>query len=239
MEKLYVLSDIHGNLEALNTIMNSIGQEEFLKERKIFLGDYTDFCPWPDEVIDIIRQLPNSRCLLGNHDLYAIDETNEEAMKYFRNERLLSHTLWTRSQLSKKNLEWLKQLPTEIYGTLGKTKPVTFYATHADYKNISRKFSPSNLMKIDAGLVLCGHTHYAMKDEINGRLLINPGSAGEPLDGNNMASYAIISCDSNGNIYAENRRVKYNLQKVAQVMEEKQMVLREEIIKTLKKAGFD
>lgn len=238
MEKLYVLSDIHGNLEALNTIMDA-EQEEFLEARKIFLGDYTDFCPWPNEVIDLVKNLPNSQWILGNHDFYVTDETNEEARKYYGSERLVSHTAWTRSQLSRENLEWLRQLPTEIYGTLGKTRPLTFYATHADYKNISQGFNPSKLMKINASLVLCGHTHLAREDDIYGKILLNPGSVGEPLDGNNMASYSVITCDRNGVISTENHRIKYDIQKVALAMEEKQMFLREEVIKTLKKAGFD
>ena len=234
MEQLILLSDIHGNLEALNEVIKDFGKDKFMRRNKIFLGDYVDFGPCPNECIDYIRAMPNSSYILGNHDTYINDDTNTLALEYFKRKDLAEHTIWTREQLSLENRMWLKSLPREYKTTFANYK---LKALHADTQSIEKGFVPDHAKDVEEDIIVCGHIHCPYKKTIGNKTVINPGSIGESLDGDNRASYAYLTIKDE-ELVITHRRVSYDLDAVYRTMEEKNMPLREEFITTMKNGCF-
>src|SRR5574344_665841 len=235
MKKVFVLSDIHANLEALKCVISAIGNKTFIESEKLFLGDYVDFGPWPNETISLLRSLPNAHFILGNHDLYVLDETNKHAAQYFKRADLVEHIDWTRAQLSPENKAWLSQQPQLMELTLGGKDAIAF---HGEYNNPEKGLTTECIITMKQSCILCGHIHAPYVDHIQSKLIINPGSVGESLDGNNNASYAVIE-DNGDSVKCTIERIPYNLEKVKQEMDAKEMPLREEFINTMRKGKFE
>ena len=234
MEELLLLSDVHANLEALKAVIADAGEERFMRSRKIFLGDYVDFGPWPDETVSFIRSIPNATCILGNHDRYVGDSTNRLATEYFKREDLALYILWTRSQLKPENLDWLRSLP-ERYETVFGGLRLT--AMHADTESLEKGLMPAHAADVDCDVILCGHVHCPCKKMSCGRLIVNPGSVGESLDCDNRASYSVLTI-RDGRLNEELRRVPYDIDAVEAEMIHKSMPLREEFINTMRCGSF-
>ncbi len=76
--RLMVFSDIHGNLDALQSMLNDAASRNV--QRSIYLGDLIGYGPYPNECIELVRSLKNCRCLAGNHDVAALWETSPYGM---------------------------------------------------------------------------------------------------------------------------------------------------------------
>ena len=103
--KIAVFTDIHGNLEALNAILEDIKQYQI--DQIICLGDTIGIGPNPKECIDTLIE-NNVDMTLGNHELYAIRGTNIEPK--IKGEELLQHK-WQKEQLTDKELDFIKKCP--------------------------------------------------------------------------------------------------------------------------------
>lgn len=115
MRSIYFLSDIHGNLPALEAVIQDIGEEEFMKSQKYFLGDYVHFAPFTNEVINLISILPNANFIEGNHDIYCSKKELNYKKKYKANlPEMITHIDWIRKRISEKNIKWLASNPKQI-----------------------------------------------------------------------------------------------------------------------------
>ncbi|MHA1626661.1 MAG: metallophosphoesterase family protein [Candidatus Asgardarchaeia archaeon] len=222
MTKVVIVSDIHGNLEAFNAVLNDCGNyDEFL-----FLGDAVDYGPNPAEVIDLLKSL-GARSVMGNHDkavAYKVDcrcsEELHDLSVYTREN--ISNKLLTESDVS-----FLRKMRVKSSFYIDSLK---IYMVHASPKNplygyiwpwldeeeIEEEMKETTVYgskSIDADMILLGHTHYQFKKELPKmkNLLINPGSVGQPRDGDRRAGYAILIPDEPRVIF---RRVKYNVENV-------------------------
>ena len=107
--KYAIISDIHGNLEALTNVLAICEQEQV--EHYVCLGDVVGYNANPKECLDIVRALPNLTIVKGNHDEYASNGDN--VMEGF-NPNAKAAVLWTRAQLSEEDLCWLSSLPMRL-----------------------------------------------------------------------------------------------------------------------------
>jgi predicted phosphodiesterase len=223
-----VLSDIHGNLEALEACLAAAPAYDVV----VNLGDIVGYGGSPNEVIERSRGL-GEFFVRGNHDRAVTDLTD---LRDF-NPIAAAAALWTRSQLTPDNLEWLKALPPgpiEIEGLAG----VQFAhgsALDEDSYVVTLEDALPPLAAGPAQVTFFGHTHLqgcfstdglqadsyrpAYKtvgqletDDFNlgedVRYLINPGSVGQPRDGDWRAAFALFdSANSVVTFY----RVPYNL----------------------------
>ena len=202
--KIYVLSDIHSNLPALNAVLAELPSDAII----ICLGDLVNYYIEPNEVCDHIRAL-NAWCIAGNHDLYATEELsfNQEKEDFYR-------VGWTKDNLNKTNLEWLKTLPRslnlEITGINSNINRIV--VCHGSFDNIETYIypdTPFDLQILEPNtLGLLGHTHHSMIKKDKNRLLVNPGSVGQPRDYDPRASYAVINLIDSS---VEIKRVHYNV----------------------------
>ena len=154
--KYAIFSDIHGNLEALEVVLQLCRDEGV--EQYICLGDVVGYNANPKECLDIVRELPNLTIVKGNHDEYASNGDNE--MEGF-NPHAKAAVLWTRAQLTDDDLRWLSELPmrltikganmTIVHATLdGPDAWGYIFDVHNAADNFSYQFTQ---------LCFCGHSH--------------------------------------------------------------------------------
>ena len=104
--KILVISDIHANFEALQTVLESAGDYDSIW----CLGDIVGYGPDPNGCIDLLKSLHNLTCICGNHDLAILGDMDT---KLFNHDAKASID-WQRSQISSENFEYLKNLPEKV-----------------------------------------------------------------------------------------------------------------------------
>ncbi|MFC1872532.1 metallophosphoesterase family protein [Chloroflexota bacterium] len=223
-----LLADIHANLEAFNAVLDDIvgkgGVDEYW-----CLGDIVGYGADPAACIKKLKSLKGV-VVAGNHDLAAIDrasmaELNPDAAIACR---------WTKTQLSIEDIAFLEALSQVAIKN-------NFTLVHGSPRNpaweylISASLATQNFAFLDTPYCLVGHTHVPMvyREEDDGtalgsrlqpgirlllggtRLIINPGSVGQPRNGDTRASYAIYDTDTSRvhphrveyDIYATQRKI--------------------------------
>ena len=209
MRKIAVISDVHANLEALEEVLRRIDGLE-----TCCLGDLVDYGANPNEVVAAIRRRKIAT-VMGNHDWAAV--TGDTSLF---NPKAAMSSIWTRKQLAGAGLGYLGGLAPEVKGTFEGTK---VYFTHGSPDDRLWEYVDPRthadlfghyLEKLGVQLIGLGHTHipYAWKEE--GKFVFNPGSVGQPRDGDWRASYAIVSFDG-PKIDVEIRRVEYDVERAA------------------------
>jgi len=207
-----VISDIHGNIDALE----AIDLETF--DQVICLGDIVDYGPEPASCIERLQQ-PLLR-VRGNHDNAVAFHADCGCGEAFRH-------------LSVETREYMWQiLDAGQIGWLGEVEPLLetevdgkrIYAVHAApsdplFKYVPPEMSDAELAReaalADTDIVLMGHTHKPFMKEIAGKLMVNVGSVGQPRDGIPKASYAVIE---DGRVVL--RHAEYDVERAAaRVME--------------------
>ena len=220
--KYCILGDIHGNLEALETVLK-FAQSQGV-DRYISVGDVVGYGANPKECIATLREL-NAPVVAGNHD-YAV--TGKLDVEFF-NSYAKSAVLWTREQLDEDEMNWLKALRlvqvvseeiTLVHGSLNFPDMFDYIQTSYD--------AYLSLEALKTKVCFLGHSHvpvsffsgpavsYSLSQEIdlNGfdKALVNVGSVGQPRDENPRASVAIYDTDSQ---IVRLSRLDYDIDKAA------------------------
>lgn len=215
--RVLVVSDIHANLTALQAVLEDAGPVDALWS----LGDVVGYGPDPNACIAAILEFEHL-AIPGNHDWGTLgrldlDDFNSDAR---------AANLWTRTQLSEEGRRYLEDLPDLLVTgqiTLAHGSPrypiweYLFYASTAAL----------NFPHLDTRVCLVGHTHmplvfYQESDDSptqvlplpegeplaldRGRYIVNPGSVGQPRDGDPRAAYMILDPEA---LIVEHRRVAY------------------------------
>jgi len=152
----------------------------------------------------------------GNHDT-ALSHGSETGAAAFKKALALATLEQHRRLLSAGELAWLRDLPTETSFRLDDYRFSAFHATPTDHLfsyRITPDLDDEELKKevadVRADIVLLGHTHLPMSRGAWTKVVVNPGSVGQPLDGDPRASYAVIEDGM-----AEIRRVEYDIEATA------------------------
>ena len=209
--KILIISDIHGNMDAFRTVVENENFDEVW-----FLGDFTDYGPEPHEVYDYLRSLNPEVWIMGNHDYanaFGVDckcgEKTHELSVYTR-EKI------TQKLLDRETIKWMRNIP--IKKEIDKGKSILFVHGCPKDPLYGYMTQPSEDCmvngigrKIDVDLVIYGHTHIPVNMEMKGLKFVNPGSVGQPRDGDFRASYAIYDSDS-GEFYL--KKMRYDVERV-------------------------
>ena len=199
-----VISDIHGNLEALETILKSMRKESV--DEYLFLGDIVGYGGDPGECIEIVKNLPG-KGVAGNHDWGVLGLTPLEYFNTLAGEAIK----WTKEVLNDAQLEFLERLPlvveekdfTLVHATLEAPEEWRYiYSTYEAHRNME-------MMKTQ--VCFCGHSHIPIyfvenehvtfgREEIielkeNQKYLVNVGSVGQPRDNDPRACAVIYDTD--------------------------------------------
>jgi len=215
--KIVVISDIHGNLEALNKALEYIDKLEGEK-RVVCLGDIVGYGPNPAECFKMIESLTDKICL-GNHEYAFPDEDFDYQMAMYAREAIR----WTRSIVGEEIKEAINRLPLQIEeDNVLYVHASPDYPMHWKYITDARN-AYSSLIEMKHSLCFVGHSHipgiYAY-NELHGnrnkatlsrddKTIVNVGSVGQPRDGSPMLSFAVFD---DGNWSVEIIRLEYNYQ---------------------------
>lgn len=232
--KLLIVSDIHANLPALEAFFDYILTHGLSNEPVYFLGDYVNLGAFPDEVVSKIKSFPGKIYLTGNHDRYIINEHALDHNVYFGNPDGLIHCRWTRNQLSPENIAWLHNLTLRHRVEL---EGFTLDMIHGRFGSDEETLEASMLPSLKNVIYICGHTHVPRNQKIESSYILNPGSLGKPLDGDNRASFGILSVEK-GVMNFELIRLDYDIERAVQALELRQVPWRAGIIKSLRTAVY-
>ena len=227
--RVAVVSDIHSNLHALEAVLAAIDAEA--PDELWCLGDLVGYGPRPNECCSAIAERADV-CLAGNHDLAV---TGAIDLAEFGGEAGIA-AAWTREVLEPRGREILHGLEP-----LGTAHGVSLY--HGSARDpvweyvLSDEAAVATLALADSPLVLVGHSHVALRvvesgDELDGgiaaagteldvgdgaRALLNPGSVGQPRDGDPRAAYLLLDLDARRATF---RRVEYDVEQTQREMRE-------------------
>ena len=226
--RVAVVSDIHSNLVALEAVLEAVDEDS--PDELWCLGDLVGYGPKPNECTALMQERARI-CLCGNHDLAVrgtldLWEFSGDAGTAAR---------WTRTVLRDEALAFLNSLEPA-----GKTDGVALF--HGSARDpvweyvLSGEAALTTLVLTDEPLVLVGHSHVALQiqlrdDELDGglaaagtelglggsRSLLNPGSVGQPRDGDPRAAYLLLDLDART---ASFRRVEYDVERTQAEMAE-------------------
>jgi predicted phosphodiesterase len=227
--RILVLSDLHANLTALNAALDAVKGRW---ERVVCLGDVIGYGPDPNEVTSKIREL-GARTIRGNHDKAATDLMTTDDF----NPVAKAAVDWTRSQLSADNLKWLAALPQGPVETEGIVMVHGAFQDEDEYVFTPAQ-ALEGLLDSSAVVTFFGHTHHQggfsyessrnnlevlhirprlsemfapLRMEPQFRYLLNPGSIGQPRDGDPRAGFAIADLEHH---VVEFWRVPYDVSNV-------------------------
>ncbi len=205
-----IISDIHGNLLALDAVLEAAPTYD----QVWCLGDVVGYGPNPCECIHRLRELPHLT-VAGNHDRAVTEDLNLDEFNADAQEA----ALWTRNQLSTAELDFLAQLPERRVA--GEFTLVHGSPRHPIWEYIlAISTARANFDYFDTSFCLVGHTHVPViyttprndtltrckamaprdAEELpladTARMIINPGSVGQPRDGIPLASYALLDTET-------------------------------------------
>jgi putative phosphoesterase len=189
--RILIISDIHSNYEALLAVANA----EKNADQIWCLGDLVDYGPQPAEVVQWVRHHARL-CVRGNHDFALAFNEDCRCGKRFRQLSRATREM-NRKLLTHEQIAYLQLLPETEEIVLENCRFRLAHATPSG--NLYRYLVPGTtdielageMEGILADVVFCGHTHFPMIREVGSKLFVNPGSVGQPRDGNPRASYAL------------------------------------------------
>jgi putative phosphoesterase len=202
--RILLLADIHANWPALK----AIGDEPF--DVCLVLGDLVDYGLEPAPCIDWVRRRA-THAVRGNHDHGVAQFVKVQGRNGFKYLSGVTRAL-TQERLSGDDRRFLASLPVTRRVTLENIRFLLVHATPRDpldeYVVDNAESWERRLHDVDAQVVCVGHTHVPYVLEVGDKLVINPGSVGQPRDGDPRASYAIID-NQRGEYRVELKRVEY------------------------------
>ena len=223
-----IISDIHANLEALEAVLGRLRDVD----AHICLGDIVGYGPDPNECIEVVKALPSSKCVVGNHDLACVGKYDINWFNWYAREAIV----WTQERLTPASRGYLLSLRlmdmenslTLVHGSL--PQPMDYVTSEGDARGV--------FAEMITPVCLIGHTHIAeyyahahgaahierrslaqggqIKFDRGMTYVINCGSVGQPRDGNPLASFGI--CDTTRRS-VKVMRVEYPVARVQEKMD--------------------
>ena len=214
MLRIAIISDVHANLEALEAVLAEAGTLDLY-----CLGDLVDYGANPNEVVSALRER-GARTIMGNHDYAAVSGDRSQF-----NPKAAMSSLWTGKQLTAESTNHLRSLPLEIRISLDGNR--AFFAHGSPDDRLWEYVDPRThsdlfghyLDRTKSHVIGLGHTHIPYVWKEKGRIVFNPGSVGQPRDGDWRASFAIMTVNE-AELGVEVRRVEYDVEKAASKIRE-------------------
>ncbi len=218
--RVLVISDIHANFIALDAALKDAGTVD----ETWCLGDLVGYGPDPNEVVEKVRDIPSLTCLLGNHDVAVIGKIPMESFNGDARRALEYHE----KMLTKENMDFLLSLPSNLK-VREDASLVHGSPRDSIWEYILNSLSARlNFAHFTTPWCMVGHSHlqcmFRLNEEndrvtleslkvnepmtLKRKLIMNPGSVGQPRDRDPRAAYAIYDTEAKT---WEPRRVKYDI----------------------------
>jgi predicted phosphodiesterase len=226
--RVAVISDVHANYHALEAVLEQIDAARV--DAVWCLGDTVGYGPRPNECCERVEARAD-RCLVGNHDLVALGKLNVSDF----NDEAAAAAVWTSAVLTPESRVFLESLRP-----VGQAEGVDLY--HASARDpvweyvLTEEAARATFELSSAPLILVGHSHVALalaldgdnvagglapagtEADLNGRWLLNPGSVGQPRDGDPRAAWLLLDLERR---FAAFHRVPYSIEDTQSEMRER------------------
>lgn len=199
VERIGLVSDIHANAVAFEAVLEAMPDVDAL----IHAGDVIGYGPSPNRCIELLR----------THDAYSVRGNHDEGL--FGGRVYESGDEYAVETVTDANRAWLEACPAELSVANGQVKVVHGNPEDRLRYTYPRDFQPDLLG--DEELLVLGHTHYQEKSVFDDGKIVNPGSVGQPRDGNPDAAFAVVDLDG---MEVTLQRVTYDIDTVQQRIEE-------------------
>jgi predicted phosphodiesterase len=232
--RLAVLADTHGNLPALEAVLADIRQQSV--DGIIVAGDFTTGGPHQLETINLLRSL-GSWMIRGNSEGYLLAYDAGDVPDGWRASKQWASVRWSYLRLNRETLDFIAALPKQRVVALDGAAPIR--VVHGSPRSPSEHLFPDRdpvsldafrkaglllpgrdpakldraLAQVEEPVLVCGHSHIPWKQEQAGRLALNPGSVGAPINGDVRAQYALLTWQ-NGRWQAEHQAIAYDLERI-------------------------
>ncbi|HWF72918.1 MAG TPA: metallophosphoesterase family protein [Solirubrobacteraceae bacterium] len=220
MNRIAVITDIHGNLPALEASLEAI--EAIGVDRIYCGGDLVGYGPYPNEVCGLIKER-GIATIYGNYD-YAIGrELDDCGCAYVtQHDRELGQqsVAWTLAHTDQQSKDFMRELPFDLRFELG---DVPIHLVHGSPRKVNEYLfedKPASLYERlavaeEARVLVFGHTHKPWIHTYGGVLFVNCGSVGKPKDGDPRAAFTVLELDPSGEVQVSIERVPYDAAAVA------------------------
>jgi len=220
--RIAILSDIHGNLVALEAVLTALDAEHV--DQIVCLGDVATFGPRPREVLAQLRGL-NCPVVMGNMDAWLLNPQPHE-VRDENSHRITEVELWSAHQLSPADLDYLRTFRPTVEIALGDdTTLLCFHGSPQSNTDVILSTTPEEelehkLSGFSATVVAGGHTHVQILRRHRDMIFINPGSVGLSFErarhtdqarNSPWAEYGLVSWE-NGSLNVELRRVPFDVE---------------------------
>ncbi|WP_280535466.1 metallophosphoesterase family protein [Halopenitus sp. POP-27] len=212
--QLGLISDVHGNQPALEAVLEDMPAVD----RIYHCGDAVGYNPFPEQVLNTLTT-EGIDSIQGNHDHKistdidamgtATDPDIDGDADLRPGELARLAGVWTHERLDADEMEYLATLPQEATIEDGAVKLVHGKPGDQDGRLYPEEYGPH--LFGDESILVHGHTHVQHAERFDGRLLVNPGSVGQPRDGDPRAAYAVVDVDARR---ADLHRVAYPIDEV-------------------------
>jgi putative phosphoesterase len=232
--RIGLVSDVHANAVALDAVLDALAAEESL-DRLVCAGDVVGYNPFPADCVEAFRPADaeptpgsddsgesarlaaaadrvgagRSHTVQGNHDRAVATPEH-----YRHNEMAFAGLRYARERLDDEQLAWLADLPVETRLADGRVRVVHDHPTDRDRYVHPRGFPALAEHLGEEDVLVLGHTHVQHHEVVDGTLVVNPGSVGQPRDGDPRAAFAVLDVPDGGDPSVTERRVEYDVERV-------------------------
>jgi putative phosphoesterase len=220
--RVAVLSDVHGNLEALTAVRAALKKER--PDAVLIAGDHVMNGPDPAGAVDALIEMEASGAAIvqGNTDIAVADFDYAAAFPWLTDgvpDTIRDAAEWAHDALGDDRIAWLRRLPAERRLMLEETMLLACHGSPGSQtQGFDAQLDPSvvleRIARTDARVICCGHTHLPDIRDLGWKLIVNDGSAGYVFDGDPTASWALVELDG-GEVRAEIRRTEFDTMAVA------------------------
>jgi putative phosphoesterase len=220
VNRVAVITDIHGNLAALEACLAAI--DAIGVEATYCGGDLVGYGPHPNEVCALIeeRAIPT---IYGNYDYAIARELEDCGCAYVtQHDRELGQqsVAWTLAHTNAHSKDFMRALPFDLRVELGTQRVRLVHGSPRKVNEYLFADKPAHTFEriaagSDCDVLVFGHTHKPWIQPYGGVLFVNCGSVGKPKDGDPRAAFAVLELDQAGGVRASIERVSYDAQSVS------------------------
>jgi putative phosphoesterase len=205
--KLARISDVHANIVALGAVLEDM--EHRGVDTILCAGDVVGYYPNPVETIAAFRAR-RIISIQGNHDRAVLSAGDADL-----NPMASSAVMWTAGHIDAPSREYLRTLPRSLRAEMGGVRIAVYHGApfDDDHYIFEDEASEELLRMAGCDLLVLGHTHVPFIRRHSRGIIVNPGSVGQPRDGDPDASYAIFDTERRRAAYF---RVPYDFREVAE-----------------------
>ncbi|MFD1512715.1 metallophosphoesterase family protein [Halomarina rubra] len=213
--RIGLVSDLHANAVAFAAVRDALAEASL--DRLVCAGDVVGYNPFPAECVEALRSDAAARqvgvetvtTVQGNHDRAVADPE-----RYRHNEMAFAGLRYARERLDDEQRAWLDALPVEATLADGRVRVVHDHPVERD-----RYVHPEGFPALadhlgEESVLVLGHTHVQHHEWVDDTLVVNPGSVGQPRDGDPRAAFAVLDLPDDGRPSVTDHRVDYDVDSV-------------------------